>query len=149
MLQLSQKYKSSADLVSELLKKPVFTRYRSIKKKPGWGVQKGSELHSKLAVISSEPECPPPLQSVDLVRNINSVNRPQVERVEIKSPVTLKPRIETVSSGLEQTDSHSEAPADDDDEVNKCQTNTSITTNTTNKANQTDTPTPVSSAGVS
>ena len=32
-MQLSQKYKSSADLVSELLKKPVFTRYRSIKKK--------------------------------------------------------------------------------------------------------------------
>ena len=144
LLQLSQKYKSSADLVSELLKKPVFTRYRSIKKKPGWGVQKASDLHSKLAVISSEAECPP-LESVDLVRNINTVSRqeeevnmPRVERVEIKSPVTLKPRLETVSSGLEQTDSHSEAPADD--EVTKCQTNT------TNRTNQSDTPTTVSTA---
>ena len=71
----------------------------------------------------------------------------EVQTVQIKSPVTLKPRIETVNSGRvdpDQTDCQSDGPADDDVgfEVNKTksQTNSSnIPTNTTNRANHHDT----------
>ena len=71
----------------------------------------------------------------------------EVQTVQIKSPVTLKPRIETVNSGRvdpDQTDCQSDGPADDDVgfEVNKTksQTNSSnIPTNTTNRATNHDT----------
>merc|ERR1719266_2045984 len=74
-MQLSQKYKSSADLVSELLKKPVFTRYRSIKKKSGSYGPRSSDMNSNLAVIRAETECPPPLESVNLVRSLQPAKK--------------------------------------------------------------------------
>ena len=166
MFQLSQKYKSSADLVSELLKKPVFTRYRSIKKKSGSYGQRSSEINSNLAVIRSEPECPPPpLESVSLVKNLNpgrkqdptDVSMIEVQTVHIKSPVTLKPRIETVNSGrapVEQTDSPSDTTDSHTDDggfevkQSKVQTNTSLSTNTTNRTNNTDTVTSASHVSV-
>ena len=115
MFQLSQKYKSSADLVSELLRKPVFTRYRSIKKKSGcYPVQKpSSEISSKLAVISAENEGSP-VPPVEIEHLGSQSGDVEMVEVQLVSPVTLRPRIETVNSGRDYSQSDDSPLADDE-----------------------------------
>ena len=158
MFQLSQKYKSSADLVSELLRKPVFTRYRSIKKKSGCPVQKpSSEMSSKLAVISADNEGSPvpPVERDHLGSQSGDV---EMVEVQLVSPVTFKPRIETVNSGRDCSHSDDSPLADDEvkqsgsaeSNTNKAPTtnNTNIKTNT-NRANSNNADTVTSSSNVS
>ena len=126
----------------------MFTRYRSIKKKSGCPVQKpSSEINSKLAVISADNEGSlsplPPLESENLGSQSGDVEMVEVQMV---SPVTLKPRIETVSSGRDCSQSD-DSPLDDDEamqaglEVKQCRSaecNTNkvpATNNTNNKPN--------------
>ena len=153
--------------MSELLRKPVFTRYRSIKKKSGCPVQKpSSEVNSKLAVISADsegsPSPLPPLESENLGSQSGDVEMVEIQMI---SPVTLKPRIETVSSGRDY--SHSDdSPLDDDEAMQagfevkqsrsaESNTNKASTTNNTNnkpntnRANSNNTDTVTSSSNVS
>ena len=153
MFQLSQKYKSSADLVSELLRKPVFTRYRSIRKKAGCGPgQKPStEVNSKLAVISADCESSP-VPPLDSQSPSSSCDVEMVE-VQMVSPVTLRPRIETVNPGREY--SHSDdSPEDDEVKHSRPESNTNnspATNNTTNtnRPNSNNADTVTSSSNVS
>ena len=108
--QLSQKYKSSADLVSELLKKPVFTRYRSMKKK---SVScSGPRTKSGGGMPTHHED-----QSADLVRRSDVNQRSdadsealppdpvEVTRVQMRLPVTMRPRLATLNSDTDEVSS--------------------------------------------
>ena len=140
--------------MSELLRKPVFTRYRSIRKKAGCGPgQKPStEVNSKLAVISadceSSPVPPPASQSPSSSCDVEMVE------VQMVSPVTLRPRIETVKPGREYSHSD-ESPEDDEVKHSRPESNTNntpATNNTTNtnrpNSNNADTVTPSSNVSL-
>ena len=137
MLQLSQKYKSSADLVSELLRKPVFTRYRSIKKKSCPVQKPSSEVNSKLAVIRADNESSPvpPLVSQSQSQSQTSCDVEMVE-VQMVSPVTLKPRIETVNPGRDFSHTH-DSPQDDEAGFEVKQSKPEPNTNSSSATNNT------------
>ena len=107
---MSQKYKSSADLVSELLKKPVFTRYRSIKKKSNCYISNPCEIvssHTNSSVISSQHnERGKTIHGVHGVHHGVQEHPPgdhadfvQLQTVQMRLPVTMKPRLATVEAG--------------------------------------------------
>ena len=108
MFQLSQKYKSSADLVSELLKKPVFTRYRSIKKK--------SFIPPAVQTCDKKNNQSDLLHSVDLVKSAASKagdnNNVEVTTVQMRFPVTMRPRLATVSSDSGSSDEVDSSPGE-------------------------------------
>ena len=98
-MQLSQKYKSSADLVSELLRKPVFTRYTT--KQKYLMLQKIFHLKNIYLKV---------LKIFDVIR-YRSIKKksggPVPESKDLVKPVTMRPRLATVSSdtdGDEVTD---------------------------------------------
>ena len=173
--QLSQKYKSSADLVSELLRKPVFTRYRSMKKKSNYCVSNVSNnpcepspvsRTNKSVIKTTSENLPqfPALQSVDLVKNCppgsaiqklvsehksNPTDAVEVATVQMRLPVTMRPRLATVNSDCDEVD-HVTDSSDSEHminnfgnqhgfEVKKCKSHVfnGTTNNTTNNANNT------------
>ena len=101
-MQLSQKYKSSADLVSELLKKPVFTRYRSIKKKSA-----SSGPRTKVSAgQGGMPTHHEPMTESD--EKMSGEEHPmsggpvEVTRVQMRLPVTMRPRLATLASDTDK-----------------------------------------------
>ena len=105
-MQLSQKYKSSADLVSELLKKPVFTRYRSIKKKSASGGprtkvsagQGGMPTHGEEPVTESDEKMSGEEQPM------GGDHQVEVTRVQLRLPATMRPRLATLASDTETSE---------------------------------------------
>ena len=164
--QLSQKYKSSADLVSELLRKPVFTRYRSMKKKSSCYVSNPCEppvSNNNQSVIKTHHNPHenlqhfPALQSVDLVKNCpagsaaiqkqvsdNKSDPVEIQTVQMRLPVTMRPRLATVNSDCDEVD-HGTDSSDSEHmtningqhgfEVKKCKSHVFNGNNTTNNSN--------------
>ena len=117
--------------MSELLRKPVFTRYRSIKKKSCPVQKPSSEVNSKLAVIRADNESSP-------VPPLVSQTSCDVEMVEVQmvSPVTLKPRIETVNPGRDFSHTH-DSPQDDEAGFEVKQSKPEPNTNSSSATNNT------------
>ena len=134
MFQLSQKYKSSADLVSELLKKPVFTRYRSIKKK--------SFIPPAVQTCDKKTNQSDLLHSVDLVKSAASKagdnNNVEVTTVQMRFPVTMRPRLATVSSDSGSSDEVDSSPGEVTNNTRGAVTNIINTNKTTGSSDEVD-----------
>ena len=104
--------------MSELLKKPVFTRYRSIKKKSASSGQRtkvsagqgGMPTHHELRSVDTESDDNHHHHESDDKISGDSV---EVTRVQMRLPVTMRPRLATLTS-------------DTDTEVSSCEVTSEV-----------------------